>query len=168
MARPKALTKVQRARVCANFVGGEPIKNLAEEYEVADSTIRAVLADAGVTMADRSQARDASRAEKAEAAARYAEIDRANLDDPLEAANWLFSAAVISAMTVATDPEYPGTEAERRKEIASLSASAQKLMPIATMRAARKALEADAKAMKEGGGPETKRVKRRSSTKPAS
>ena len=161
MARPKALTKVQRARVCAKFVGGEPIKNLAEEYGVADSTIRAVLADAGVTMKDRSQAKDASRAEKTAAAAQYAAVNSGDLDDPLECANVLYKYAVISAMTVATDSEYPGTEAERRKEIASLSASAQKLMPIATMRAARKALEADAKAMKEGGGPEVKRVKRK-------
>jgi hypothetical protein len=116
MGRPKAFTATQCARICAKFVGGETAKNLAEEYECADNTIRAVLAKAGVTMADRSQAKDASKAQKAAAAARYSAIDRSNLEDPLEAANWLFSAAVISAMTVATDPEYPGTEAERRAE----------------------------------------------------
>lgn len=169
MARPRTLTKTQRARICAKFVEGITGKELAAEYECTAQTIRNILKEAGITRADRSKAKDETKAQRAEAVAAYEAIKTGDLGDPLEAANWLFSMAVISARRVALDLDYPGTEADRRKELAALSASAQKLMPIATLRAAKKALEADAKAMKDGGGPEVKRVKRkqkRPSSKP--
>lgn len=158
MARPRRLDEVQRARICSEFVAGEEYAALAKKYDVALNTIKRAVKDAGITKKDRTAASQTTAKEKAEVAAAYEGIDAGDLSDPLNAVSWLFTAAVISAKRVATDPNYPGTEAERRKELAALSASAKKLMPMAELRRARKMLEEDAKDMAQGAGPQMRKV----------
>lgn len=156
MARPQGLDAKERTLVCARWLNGESASALAKDFGCAVNTIRNVLKEASITRADRQASTGAVG--KREAIAAYSAIDQGNPDDPLDCADWLFKAAVVSAKRVATDPNYPGTEEQRRKEISVHATTAQKLMPAATLRAAKKALEKDAKDMSEGAGPEMRKV----------
>tara|TARA_R110002094_G_scaffold34980_1_gene47382 strand:+ start:69 stop:587 length:519 start_codon:yes stop_codon:yes gene_type:complete len=163
MARPRKLDEAKRAQICARWAAGEDKHDIAKAFNCHHSTVSKITKANGVTRSVKKAAKQAaSRKDQADVVASYEAIEAGDLTDPIDAANWLFTATVISARRVATDPNYPGSEADRRKELASLAAAANKLMPMAELRAARKALREDAVDLEKGTGPEMKRAKSKS------
>jgi hypothetical protein len=150
---PRKLTKRQRALVCHDWISGGTNAELSKKYAVAVNTIKAVLKEHGLTRKDRDQKNTETSAQRKAVADMYARIEEGDLADPINACKWLFACAVVSARAVAVDPDYPGSAADRRKELASLSASAQKLLPVAEIHKVREQMRMDAEELEDGGGP---------------
>lgn len=155
--KPK-ITEGNRARICARWLNGEGITALSREHKVHYDTVKKIIRDAGLSDADRSNLTGETDKQRSESLAAYAAIPDPDPNDPLDQADWLFKLAVTNARLVANDRNYKGSESDRRRELSQHATTAQKLMPLATLRKAKRQMEKDAAAMEEGASPDVEEI----------
>jgi hypothetical protein len=153
----RKFTDAQEIRICGRFMAGETQAEIASSLGIHINTVKNVCTRYGVTEADRVKGKDDNRETK------YGEKMRVAIaalgacpTDYFGAADWWFRSATTRAFMVATDPDFPGTDAQRSRELAFLSDAASKHRSNAEIHAARELMRADNEALDGTSGAELK------------
>lgn len=161
----RALDDAGEAELCRRYLAGESIRGLAESMEVARGTVSNVLKRHGVTADQREFGQGAGSAggnvvaigdaagHRAASIAAYAELGDPP-EDPLAAMGWLRRVYLLQLKLVATDPDYPGSESQRRKEIRELGRAAAAAKDEDAIARVRDQLIADRERRERRGGAE--------------
>lgn len=156
MSRRK-LSPKEVAAAAARYLSGESAPALAQELEVGESTLRRYFREANI---GRAQAGAGGQGElgdrvkhRSSHMAIYRELDDPP-EDPLSAMGWLRRIYLLQLKFVATDPDYPGTETQRRKEIRELGAAAARCRDEAALAKARDIVLGQRKKRRQRGGAE--------------
>jgi hypothetical protein len=130
----RALSAKREEELCARFLAGESIRDLAGAFRVSRATVSNILERRNVS-ADQRAAGPTSRGgvaapkigdaeqHRRSSIAAYADLSDPP-DDPLSAMGWLRHVYLVQLKQVATDPNYPGSESARRKEMRELGRAA--------------------------------------------